>query len=182
MAPAQLFEDGRPRARWTDVNARFARLSARKPGWQLVILALAITTALWVGSKVDNRAWDDLWPWRGPAQLTILWSLTLMAVALVTGSRSQLIEPLFGGLDRAVRVHRIVGPAAVGLLVTHVLLLIPLWVERGGALPLLVIPFVSPQTASFDVFILVSWGFVLLAVLAYVRWRCCAVPPTSSPS
>lgn len=165
-----LFDERPSAARWQRLRARLARFSPRKPGWHLVFLALAVTTVLWVWGKAANHAFGDLLPWRGPAQLTILWSITLLAAALVAGSRSQLVEPLFGGLDRAVRVHRVIGPAAILLLLAHVLLLIPLWSGQGGRVLQLFIPFVWPETAAFDVFIVVTWGFFLLGVLAYTRW------------
>ena len=78
-------------------------LVTRYPGLHLVGAILLITTALWIGAKMEMPGEGPLWPWRAPAQLTILWALTLMAFTIFAGSRHPAIEPMFGGLDRAIQ-------------------------------------------------------------------------------
>ncbi len=154
---------------------RMETLLARYPGWLLVGACLLMTTLLWVGAKIELGSAEPLWPWRAPAQLTINWALTLMALALISASRSPLVEPMFGGLDRAVRMHRILGPAAVGMVLAHIVFLFAIYAAENRPMLDLIIPFRSNWV--FDTFIFTTLGFVILAVLAYVtriayeRWR-----------
>lgn len=104
---------------------------SRWPGMHLVSAVLLITTGLWVAAKFQMPAEGPLWPWRAPMQLSILWALTLMAFTIFAGSRHPAIEPMFGGLDRAIQLHRMTGPAAIGLVVLHVALLVPLSIAEG---------------------------------------------------
>ena len=46
-----------------------------------------------------------------------------MAIAMLAVVRAHALEPVFGGLDRAVRFHRILGPSAILLLIAHVIFL-----------------------------------------------------------
>ncbi len=150
-------------------------LLSRSPGAMLVAAALALTTLLWIGAKVEVGSDLPLWPWRASAQLSINWALTLMALALVSASRSPAVEPMFGGLDRAVRLHRILGPTAIVLLVLHIVFLSCLYWAEKRALPDLFIPF--RNNWIFDSFILITYGFFVLGLLAYAariayeRWR-----------
>lgn len=154
---------------------RIETLLSRHPGGIVVSAALLITTLMWVGAKIEFPGEAPLWPWRVPTQLSIDWALTLMALALVSASRSPLVEPMFGGLDRAVRMHRLLGPAAVGLVVIHIFLLFALYIAENRPVLDLIIPFRSNWV--FDTFIFTTLGFLVLAVLAYVtrmayeRWR-----------
>ncbi|MEO0795062.1 MAG: ferredoxin reductase family protein [Verrucomicrobiota bacterium] len=131
----------------------------------IVGLVTAITTLLWGLSKHAVVQPDDLWPWRGPSQLLGLISLAYMALGLLAGARSITLEGLFGGLDRAIRLHRKLGMWAIIILVIHLLLLIPPWKASGKLVGDLFIPWYSPTARTPD--ILVFYGFVVLAVLAY---------------
>ena len=106
------------------------RLVARFPGLHLVGAMLLITTVLWIGAKIEMTGEGQLWPWRAPVQITILWALTLMAFTIFAGSRYPAIEPMFGGLDRAIQLHRVTGPIAIGLVVLHLAFLVPLFVAE----------------------------------------------------
>ncbi len=147
----------------------------RNPGAIMVCGVLAMTTLLWMGSKIEVASDLPLWPWRAPAQLSINWALTLMALTLVSGSRSPLVEPMFGGLDRAVRMHRITGPAGIVLLLAHMIFLICLYIWEDRSVLDLLVPF--RNNWIFDSFILISYGFFMLGLLAYAariayeRWR-----------
>ena len=152
-------------------------LVTRYPGLHLVGAILLITTALWIGAKMEMPGEGPLWPWRAPAQLTILWALTLMAFTIFAGSRHPAIEPMFGGLDRAIQLHRVTGPLAIGLTVLHVVLLVPLFVEERLPVAVLFQPFRDGSPLFFTIAILTTYGFVgfglaaYAARLSYERWR-----------
>jgi predicted ferric reductase len=90
-----------------------------------------------------------------------------MAIAMIAVVRAHALEPVFGGLDRAVRFHKLIGPAAILLLIGHVLLLAMAELQRGGSLGDVFIPFWSESTRSADV--LVFYGLLLLGGLAFDR-------------
>lgn len=149
----------------------------RWPGMHLVSAVLLITTALWIAAKFQMSGEGPLWPWRAPMQLSILWSLTLMSFTIFAGSRHPAIEPMFGGLDRAIQLHRVTGPLAIGLLVLHVALLVPLFVTEGKPVAALFVPFRPGSPPLFTVAILTTYGFIALgfaayaARLSYEHWR-----------
>lgn len=134
---------------------------------EVVIVAVVtiITTKLWLLAKHATVQPPDLWPWRGPSQLLGLLALAFMAVGLIAGARSRTLEGLFGGLDRAIKFHRKLGMAAIIILVIHLLLLIPPWKASGKLVGDLFIPWYSPTARTPD--ILVFYGFIALAILAY---------------
>lgn len=142
-------------------------LESFRPGWILTTASLAITTALWIGGRFPDRIPPDFWPWRGLSQLTVLWSVTLMAVAMLAVVRAHALEPVFGGLDRAVRFHRILGPSAILLLIAHVIFLALAELERGASIGNVFIPFWSESARSID--IIVFYLLLLLGGLAYDR-------------
>jgi predicted ferric reductase len=76
-----------------------------RPGWILTTGALIITTVLWIAARFPGEIRPGFWPWRGLSQVTVLWSVTLMAIAMLAVVRAHALEPVFGGLDRAVRFH-----------------------------------------------------------------------------
>jgi len=145
----------------------FPRLDVYVLGWILTFGSLLITTSLWAAARFPLVASSDLWPWRALSQLTILWSITLMAIAMLAVVRANALEPVFGGLDRAVRFHRVLGPSAILLLIAHVVFLALAEFQDGGSLGDLFIPFWSPSTRSID--ILAFYALLLLGRLAYDR-------------
>lgn len=153
------------------------RLVTRYPGLHLIGAILLITTALWVGAKMEMAGEGPLWPWRAPAQLVVLWALTLMAFTIFAGSRYPAIEPMFGGLDRAIQLHRVTGPLAIGLTVLHVALLVPLFLSEQQPVAALFVPFREGSPPVFTIAILTTYGFVGLGLAAYAarlsyeRWR-----------
>src|SRR4029453_19559571 len=98
-------------------------LEACRPGWILTTVSLTITTVLWIAGRFSGEIPPGFWPWQGLAQVTVLWSVTLMAIAMLAVVRAHALEPVFGGLDRAVRFHRILGPSAIAFLIVHVIFL-----------------------------------------------------------
>ncbi|WP_374445303.1 ferric reductase-like transmembrane domain-containing protein [Stella sp.] len=99
--------------------------------------------------------------------LSAIWAITLLAVVLLATARSRMIEPMFGGLDRAVRLHRRLGPTAIGLVVLHVLLYLPPMLGAGVPLGDILVPFWSPEARTFDAIVL--WTLLAWTGLAYVR-------------
>src|SRR5262245_30021256 len=122
-----------------------------------------MTTGLWAAGRLAGGVPAGFWPWRGLSQLTVLWSVTLMAIAMLAVVRANALEPVFGGLDRAVRFHKIIGPAAILLLIVHVLLLAVVEFRRGASLGDVFIPFWSESARSID--ILVFYVLVILGAL-----------------
>jgi predicted ferric reductase len=148
-------------------SRRLPSLEVRRPGWMLTLGCLVITSVLWAVARFPGAAPPDFWPWLGLSQLTILWSVTLMAIALLAVVRAHALEPVFGGLDRAVRFHRILGPSAIVLLIVHVLFLALTAFQHGTSIGDVFVPFWSPSTRSID--ILVFYVLLLLGGLAYDR-------------
>jgi predicted ferric reductase len=81
--------------------------------------------------------------------------------------RAHALEPVFCGLDRAVRFHKILGPSAIVLLIAHVILLALVEFERGTSIGNVFIPFWSESARSID--IVVFYLLLLLGGLAYDR-------------
>ena len=149
------------------VRRRLPSLRVWRPGWILTACCVIITTVFWIAARFPGPAPADLWPWRGLSQLTVLWSVTLMAIAMLAVVRANALEPVFGGLDRAVRFHKIIGPAAILLLIAHVILLAVVELHRGASLGDVFIPFWSESARSID--ILIFYVLVLLGGLAFDR-------------
>lgn len=138
------------------------------PGWWLVLAALTITTVLWVLGRNATSAPGADRIWMDPSLLISAWSVTLLALLLLANMRSRKVEPFFGGLDRAVRLHRQLGPITVALVLIHVLLYIPPQLGGGGSLADLVIPFHSSNAAEgFNALIL--WLVIIWTALAYTK-------------
>ena len=90
-----------------------------------------------------------------------------MAIAMLTVVRAHALQPVFGGLDRAVRFHRILGPSAIVLLIVHVVFLALAQLEGGTSIGDLFIPFWSESARSMD--IIIFYLLLLLGGLAYDR-------------
>ncbi|MGD9538607.1 MAG: ferric reductase-like transmembrane domain-containing protein [Alphaproteobacteria bacterium] len=132
----------------------------------LIAAAFAVTTALWIAAHRDHIGdTSDFWPWRALSQLTVLWATTLMAIAMLAVVRARALEPIFAGLDRAVRLHRSIGLAALLLLAAHVACLVLMAARRGEAVGDMLVPFWSAEARSID--ILVFYALALLGILAY---------------
>lgn len=143
-------------------------LSAVAPGWWLVLAALTITTVLWAMGRAALPADAAFLPWLGPSLLLSAWSITLFALLLLSNTRSRKIEPFFGGLDRAVRLHRQLGPLAIGMVLVHVALYIPPELGVGGSVADLLIPFYSAHGGEgFNALIL--WLVIVWTALAYTK-------------
>lgn len=135
-------------------------------GW-LIACALFITTGLWIAGRLGELASAALWPWRGPSQLIMLWSSTLAMLSILSVVRARALEPLFGGLGEAVRLHRKLGLAALLMLVVHGILLAADAAARGTPVAAVLIPFWSMDQRAID--ILAYYALVGLGILAYDR-------------
>jgi predicted ferric reductase len=143
----------------------FRRLRLRLSRGALVVaVALAITTALWIAGRITNPA-EMFWPWLAPSQLAILWSFTCASIAIVAVVRAKALEPLFGGLDRAVHLHKRLGISTLLLLTAHVIFLAAYELQKGGSLGQVFVPFWSADTRTID--ILVFYALIGLGLLAY---------------
>ena len=140
-------------------------LEACRPGWILTTGSLIVTTVLWIAARFPGKFPPGFWPWLGLAQITVLWSVTLMAIAMLAVVRAHALEPVFGGLDRAVRFHRILGPSAILLLIAHVIFLALVQLEGGASIGDVFIPFWSESARSID--IIIFYLLLLLGGLAY---------------
>ena len=116
------------------LSKRLPSLEACRPGWILTTGSLIITTVLWTAGRFPGGIPPGFWLWRGLSQLTVLWSVTLMAIAMLAVVRAHALEPVFGGLDRAVRFHKILGPSAILLLIAHIIFLALVEIEAGASI------------------------------------------------
>ena len=90
-----------------------------------------------------------------------------MAIAMLSVVRAHALEPVFGGLNRSVRFHRILGPSAILLIIAHVILLTLVEFHDGITVGDVFIPFWSESTRSMDIFLF--YLLLLLGGLAYER-------------
>ncbi|MGB0694203.1 MAG: ferredoxin reductase family protein [Rhodospirillaceae bacterium] len=147
------------------------RLRGVPPGWWLVAALLLITTVLWGIGVLVARPASALNPWLGPSLLLSDWAIALLAVILLATTRSRSIEPLFGGLDRAVRFHRQLAPIAIGITFIHVLMYIPPALSEGRTVAHVLIPFWS-ENPNESLTAGVFWLLVALTAAAYNKtWR-----------
>lgn len=146
--------------------AAVPKRTARRPAI-LIGATLAITSLLWLLGRLEAGDAGALWPWLAPSQLAMLLSFACAALAIVAVVRAQALEPLFGGLDGAVRLHRRLGLWALLLLVAHVVLLALDALRSGAPVWALLVPFWSAETRTID--IAVFYLLIGLGALAYDR-------------
>jgi predicted ferric reductase len=132
------------------LRVREALAAAARSSWIASGSAIAITTALWIAGKANGVETAGLWPMRWAVQLSGLWAFTLFSMAIVAVGRTQAMEPVFGGFDRATRFHRIVGPTALALAVTHVVLMLVDGTRTGLDVSRLIMPF-APGARTLDI-------------------------------
>jgi predicted ferric reductase len=140
------------------------RVRLTRSGW-LVAGALTVTTGLWAFGHVAELGSATLWPWRGLSQLVMLWSSSLAMLAILAVVRAQALEPLFGGLDTAVRLHRRLGLSALVALVLHAAFLCADALSRGVSIAPVLSPWPWQGARSFD--ILAFYVLIGLGLLAY---------------
>jgi predicted ferric reductase len=143
-----------------------SRAHLTRSGW-LVAGTLVVTTLLWLAARRSELAGAGLWPWRGPSQLVMLWSASLAMLSILAVVRAQALEPLFGGLDAAVRLHRKLGLAALLMLGAHTVLLAADAIAHGRSLAAVLVPFWSKDERAID--IVAFYALAGLGILAYDR-------------
>src|SRR5262245_21141655 len=115
-----------------------------------VVLPLVITTVLWALSKFrDGFNLSGLTADDAATQITALYSIVLMSIALLITTRSRAVERLYGGLDRSYRLHLRLGELALVLIVVHLLTLIPRHPEQS--VRSLLVPFIDTWPKGFGV-------------------------------
>lgn len=141
------------------------RLHFLKYFW--IITPLILTLVLWLLSKTRfETGWEILIP-QALSQIFALWGLVLFAIALLISARSQLIERIYGGLDKAYRTHGLLSKIAFALIVAHVLLLIPHYLKTGQDVGSLFIPGdFWPKNLGIGAF----YMFILLVLITLFRF------------
>src|ERR1700757_1382432 len=86
-------------------------LEVWRPGWILTTGSLIITTVLWTAGRFPDGIPPGFWPWRGLSQLTVLWSVTLMAVAMLAVVRAHALAGFWRSRSRGALPSN---PRAVG--------------------------------------------------------------------
>ena len=87
-----------------------------------VVLTVAITLAIWLGSKWVFNDWFDN-PFKYPAKAASLSATVLFCWCVLLSTRNRLLERYFHGLDKVYQVHKRLGKAAFWLILLHPLFL-----------------------------------------------------------
>ncbi|WP_170134960.1 ferredoxin reductase family protein [Acuticoccus kandeliae] len=133
----------------------------------LISGALILTTILWIAGRIEVGFGPELWPWLAPSQIAMLLSFTCAALALLAVVRAQALEPLFGGLDQGIRIHRRLGLWAFLLMIAHVVLLLLDALSKGISAGVILVPFWSDEARTID--ILAFYILIGLGLFAYER-------------
>lgn len=143
-------------------------LKGLAPGWRLVSVVMGVTTILWLWAMSSGATGLAMAPIHSVSLLLANWAIALLSVILLSTTRSRSIERLFGGLDRAVRLHRFLAPTAIVVTIVHTLMYLPAaYAEGRGAAPLL-IPFWSEDLAE-AMTALVFWLLLGWTAIAYSK-------------
>lgn len=88
----------------------------------LITIFLFITTGLFLMSKLgmDLSIYSN---WQLVSQYISLIGTVLLSLSFVLGSRAKILDKIFGGLDRVIKMHHIIGGIAFVLLLHHPLFL-----------------------------------------------------------
>lgn len=83
-----------------------------------IVLSLAITMLLWLGSKWYAQDWFDN-PFKYPAKAASLSATILMCWCLLLSTRLRLLEKYFDGLDKMYQLHKRSGKLAFYCILFH---------------------------------------------------------------
>ncbi|MCJ7500509.1 ferric reductase-like transmembrane domain-containing protein [bacterium] len=97
-----------------------------------VFLSVALTLALWLGSKWYFDDWFTN-PLKYPAKAASLTALVLMCWCIFLSTRFRFLEDFFGGLDKVYQVHKRLGRWSFGIILMHPLLLAADQLPQPGA-------------------------------------------------
>ena len=87
-----------------------------------IMLTVAMTMIIWLGSKWHAADWFDN-PYKYPAKAASLAATVLFCWCIVLSTRNRSIEAWFGGLDKVYQLHKHLGKAAFWLIILHPLFL-----------------------------------------------------------
>lgn len=95
-------------------------LSTSKTSQKLkpVVVSVAITLAIWLGSKWYFNDWFDN-PYKYPAKAASLAATVLLCWCVVLSTRNRTLEKYFHGLDKVYQIHKRLGKAAFWLIILH---------------------------------------------------------------
>jgi len=97
-------------------------VSRTKQHWQIILWTVAVTWALWLGSKWYFQDWFTD-PFKYPAKAASLSAMVLMCWCTVLSTRWRLLEDFFGGLDKVYQVHKRVWRWSFWIILLHPLCL-----------------------------------------------------------
>jgi len=87
-----------------------------------VLFTIAITFAIWLGSKWYFNDWFGN-PYKYPAKAASLSATVLLCWCVLLSTRNQVLEKYFQGLDKVYQIHKRLGKAAFWLIILHPLFL-----------------------------------------------------------
>ncbi len=86
--------------------------------YRAILISLAITLTIWLGSKWYYHDWFDD-PFKYPAKAASLTAVILMFWSILLSTRIRLVEDHFGGLDNVYQVHKSLGKWAFYVIIVH---------------------------------------------------------------
>lgn len=129
-----------------------------------ILLPILVTINLFVLSK-GNIFVSFQNPWLFTSQLFSLIGTVLLCFTFVLGSRARFLEGIFGGLDKVIKIHHMLGGISFVLLLHHPLFL------AVSALPsysLAAKYLFFSNTASYNYGVIALYGMILLLLLTLV--------------
>ena len=96
--------------------------SKSKLNFTPVILTVALTLIIWLGSKWHVGDWFDN-PFKYPAKAAALSATVVFCWCIVLSTRDRRLEAWFGGLDKVYQLHKRLGKTAFWLILMHPLFL-----------------------------------------------------------
>jgi predicted ferric reductase len=87
-----------------------------------VLLTVAITLVIWLGSKWYFNDWFEN-PYKYPAKAASLAATVLLCWCVLLSTRNHVLEKYFHGLDKVYQIHKRLGKAAFWLIILHPLFL-----------------------------------------------------------
>lgn len=129
-----------------------------------ILLPLLVTVNLFVLSKTDLVASFGN-PWLFFSQLFSLLGTVLLSFTFVLGSRARFLEKLFGGLDKVIKIHHIIGAISFILLLHHPLFLA---VQALPNFDLASRYLYFGTTSSYNFGVIAIYGMIILLALTLV--------------
>ncbi len=140
-------------------------------GWGLIILSFAITVWLYLGAKVLYPVTDLN---QGAAQIFGLFGIMSLAWGFLLSTRHSILEYFFGGLDKAYKVHHILGGLSLVFLLQHPLFMLIGTLPHNSLvlylLPLGTIDYTLGQLALYLMMFLLILTFYVPLPYRYWKW------------